>query len=252
MHYKKYKTGITLKVEYKETDNKGSFDARGSGFRYVYDSDKKHLHILSSRNRKPILEIPFDHNGLKNPYDYVNDINKATQIYAMMISNNETVDLSNVLDGSKLSSILQSSVRVARYSHYLQTEEFSKFSRRFSTHSRLHVLKIKRIIGRTTHQDVYVGKLRTKKNGATKAVSTTLHGAIKDLSEQTIRDLLSTEQWSVHQHDAHNLLSVSTNLATISHILNERFSPHKRISKYASMSTSDLLEGKENTTKSTA
>ena len=232
-------------MEYKETDNKGSFDAWGSGFKYVYNSKKKYLHILSSRNRKPVLEIPFDHQGLENPYAYVRDINKAAEIFAMMISNNETVALDEILDGSKLSSILQSSVRIACYSHYLKTENFTQFSERFCSHFGLKDLKIKRIAGRTTAQDVYVGNLKTSRNGSTKAVSATLHGTIKDLSDKTVRDLLTNEHWSTRQNDAHNLLSVSTNLATISHIINKRFSPHKRISKYAHMKDSDLAKQKK-------
>lgn len=233
-------------MEYKETDEKGSFDAWGSGLKYVYESEKKRLRILSTRNRKrPLLEIPFDHDGFDNPYAYVRDVNKATQIYAMMISNNETVNLEELLSDKRLTSILQSSVRIAKYSHYLKTEDFYLFAEHFCEHFGLRDLKIRRVQSRASKRDVYIGKLRTLRNRSTKAISGSLHQTIKDLSEKTVSELIAEEQWSVRQQDAYNLLSVSTNLATISHILDKRFSPHKRIAKYANMSDTKIEKNKK-------
>ncbi len=233
-------------MKYKETDNSGSFDAYGAGFTYKYHSNEQSLTILRAHDCKAINTIALDSRSSCDVRAYIDDINKATQIYALMFSNNTQIELVEILKGPRLKSIVKNAARLARYSYDLKSYDFPRFTEKFCTHFSLKDIEVRKIYGRTKEEDFYVAKIKTKKDNAAAAISESLHGIMKDLSEKTVQDLIVAEYGGFNQREAQNLLTVSTNLATISRILNTEFSPHRRIAKYSTMSDSDLEKNREN------
>lgn len=229
-------------MKYVETDIKGSFIACGTGFDYKYDRNSKTVEIVDTPNEKPLLHLDLAEYGTADARSFVSDIDKAAQIYAMMLSNNRTLSLCDLFEEQRLISILQNSADIARYSHDLQHLEFSRFSDGFCNSFQLKCLEIKRIESASARAPLYMAKIKTRQNNSTSAMSKTLHGIMRDLSEKTLSDLITAEYWSVNQSSAHNLLTVSSNLATISRVLDHRFSPHRRIARYNHVNAPNLLK----------
>ena len=219
--------GFTLK--YRETGSRGSFEAWGMGFSYQYNPEELVLDVRDSRKSKPLLYIDFDQPLSKNPFLYIETLEKTTQIKALMFSNNITNDLSEIFDDSRLVAILEEAARLGRYSFDLKQNKFYRFGHFFCEDLRLKRIQIKHISGIDPKDSFYVAKLKTEHDNVVSSRACTLHGVMKDLSDKTLRDLITAEFGHQFDGSAHNLLTVSSKLATISHILDERFVPLQKI-----------------------
>lgn len=219
-------------MEHKETDQKGSFLAWGVGLNYSYAPDDKKLNILNAKLETPLLQIKSERLFAQSPLDFVRNTDKATQIYALMMSNNATNNLTDVFDDMRLVSILENSTKLARYCFDLKNRDFQRFSDSFCEDFNLKRIKIKKICHREPQNGFYVGKLKTHRNNSTRAMGATLHETLRRLSDKALNDLIAKEDLSVYRRTAHDLLGASSNLATLSRILDTRFSPHRRIAAY--------------------
>ncbi|MCK5284786.1 MAG: hypothetical protein KAJ86_04285 [Alphaproteobacteria bacterium] len=222
---------FALKLKYKEFCSQGSFIAWGIGFNYKYNPDDHILEVSDARKNSPLLHIYLDRHVSRYPVSYIENLEKATQINALMLSNNKTIDLSEILNGSRIIAILENSVRLSRYSFNLEHKKFKHFSYGFCNDFNINLIKIKEIKTRDS-KNFYIAKLRTQNSNEIKATSFSIHGIMKNLSKTAINELMDIEYAHYHSQSAYNLLSASSNMESISHILNNGFSPYKKITEY--------------------
>lgn len=219
--------GFALK--YRETSSQGSFVAWGIGFRYQYNSPDNVLDVIDDKRSKPLLYIDFDQTLSKNPFMYIENLEKTTQIKALMFTGNMTADLSDSFDDARLPSILEDSARLARFSFDLRQRRFHRFGHYFCESHGLKRLQIRKMQGTAMHEPFYIGKLSTPNNNAVSVRACSLHRLLKELGDATLRDLITAEYGHPFQSAAYDLLAVSSKLSTISHVLDEHFVPAQKI-----------------------
>lgn len=221
--------GFTLK--YREHNSRGSFVAWGIGFHYRYDPDTKILDIIDARRQKPLLFLDFDGKTSKDPLTFTRNLDKANQINALIFSNNTTNDLSETLEDRRLVPILENSVFLAHYCFDLNHGKFQRFAKHFCGDFALKNIQIDRVENINPEASYFLAELRTLNNNAITSRATSLHSVIRKLSEKAVQDLMTAEYGNVLSGSAHNLLTASSKLSIISRILDENFSPHRRIQK---------------------
>lgn len=219
--------GFALK--FREVNSRGSFVASGIGFRYKYDPDALVLDVLNTRSEKPLLYIDLDQQLAKNPLLYIQLLEKTLQIKSLMFSNNVTVDLSDSFDEARLAAILEMAARIARYSHDLSLANYRRFDAELCRNMSLKRIQVKPISNLDPNGTFYVAKLTTLNNNSVSTRSCTVFNALRALSDKVVRELITTEFSYPSQTSAHNLLLVSSKLATISRILDDSFIPEQYV-----------------------
>lgn len=217
-------------LKHKEAAPPGSFVAWGIGFAYCYEPKRNVLNISDARSKKPLFYVDCKNQPLAaGACDYAIFFEKATQINALILSNNSTVDLSELLDDRRLAAILEDSANLARYAYSLKQEDFKRFESDFCKNFTLKRLEIKKPKTLYPRDSSYFAKLKTLNNNVITSQKRSLHKILADLSERTLRDLIAVEFGYHFQHSTYDLLTVSSKLAIIGHILDERFIPAQRI-----------------------
>ncbi len=193
-------------MKHTETDLGKSLAETGVGFKYLYNPQNNILSI-TTKEQAPLLNLELKSSLLKDPLRYIQNIDKAAQICALMLSANKTHDLTDIFDDSRLISMLISSSKLAHDSYELQLMEFKGFSRRFCAENRLRDLQIKRINGRAPNDRFFAAKIQTKQNSAADKTPTqsscrsTFKNPGKHHDEKTIRQ----PQAQLHSQAGHPL-----------------------------------------------
>ena len=217
--------GFTL--DYRETDSRGSFVSWGAGFHYRYSPDALILDVLDAKSEKPLLYIDFDQYTARDPRAYLENLEKITQIKALMFSGNATIDLSESFDHPRLIAILENCARIARYSFDLQTNKFHRFSHYFCKDQMIDRVQIKKISSLDPSASFYVAKLKTLNAKSVTTRACTVPTILRNLSEQVIRELITGEFSYPFQNSSHNLLNLSSILSILSRVLDENFIPEQ-------------------------
>lgn len=212
-------------LKHRDTGSQGEFVAWGIGFFYTYTPAKHRLDILHSHNEKPLIHVDLSDISARSPMEYVETLEKTTQIEALMLSNNTDLDLSAVYTDSRLLPILQGSVQIAAFGIDLKHQRFNRFAAMFCESFGLKTLGLKRTQYLKTQKNFYFAHMVTCYNNKTLASGHSLHGVMKALSEQTLSDLMASEFSHHTQNAAHNLLMVSSKLAILSRVLDKCFIP---------------------------
>lgn len=218
-------------MKYGKISSSGSFNAWGIGFHYDYDSELSSLSVGHVESKKPLLSIDFDSDLAKEAVFFVGTLEKATQVKALMLSNNKTADLSKIMDEIRLPAMLASAASLARYGFDLRRESFERFGEFFCKDFPLNALQIKKISGYDPNADFYSATLETKRRLSVSVSSQTLCGTMLSLSDGILRDILTREFGSSLNSTAHALLRTSAKLSTLSLLLNEDFKPLKKTTK---------------------
>lgn len=216
-------------MKLKGTDTNGSFKAWGIGFLYIYDAKEKKLHILHAQSERPFIAIDFDDALSKRPDLYVRILEKTSQIKALVYSNNTTINLSETMDDKRLSAILMSAATLARYGYDLMEDNFSRFAETFGHDFSLRKIELHCIAQKNDSSLPFAARLETRRSNEVKVQAATLPALLLALSDQIIRDIITLEFGYGEQSTAHLLLSMTSKLSELSFILNDRFSPEKKI-----------------------
>jgi hypothetical protein len=205
--------------------------AWGVGFQYEYHPDAGILDIKDAKKEKPLIYVDFDRSLSKETLAYVNFFEKATQINALMFSNNMTIDLSETFDDARLVAILEDSAKMARYALDIKRRKFKEFSRNFCDEYDLHSLEIKKIAGFNPQAAFYSAQLMTRHLNMTSVRGPSLSKIMAKLSESTVQDLVTAEFGHYLGGAAHNLLNVSSKFSAIGRILDSEFCPARIVSQ---------------------
>lgn len=218
--------GFTLK--HRELDSRGSFIAWGIGLEYEYDAGSGVLDIAQARRNKPLLYIECDDRLTSNPLSFTCALEKATQINALVFSNNASTDLSDILGERHLKVMLETSAMQASYCYDLEHEDFELFETRFCENHHLRKLRLDKCTNLRGENAFFKGELQTRAQNSIETCGAKLFSVVKKLSNKTIDDLLANQYSYPANKEAQNLLAVSSNLSLISKILDKNFHPmHK-------------------------
>ncbi len=214
------------------TVSHGSFTVWGTGFLYLYEADNKLLNIALPDEDKAIVKIKLDDALADDPLAYIDTLDKANQIKALLYSNNSTVNLAETLDDSRVASLIKTTARISRCAYDLDTLNFERFGSVFCKEFDLKGLKIKKFNSRSESQRFYLGRIQTRTDNTVCVRSCSLSGLMTQLSDKTMNDLIALEIGMRNDASAHKLLSASSKLLTISHILNKNFIPQHKLTRY--------------------
>lgn len=211
-----------------ETDRDGSFEACGIGLNYKYNANSRVLDIIDARGKKPLIYIDFDKALSKAPLRFVEFFEKTTQIRAIMLSNNQTTDLSETLDESRLCAILANVASTARYCYDLDRGKFKRFSKYFCQEYNVRSVEIA-TIGKNPESAYLHARLMTMQSNVAEARAPNIWTLLSSLSEHVVQDLLTKEFGYNLQGGAHSLLRVSHKLSVVSCIMNDAFVPANKL-----------------------
>lgn len=214
-----------LALRHRETDSQGSFVAWGVGLKYNYNAANGTLRISDEKRKTAFLDITLNRFLLQNPLAYVRAVEKATQINALMFSNNKNIDLSDIFEETRLIPLLEACALLAKHSLDLIHGRFDHFEYSFSEIFEIKYLRLEKHVRAGAGASLYAGELKTMNNNTIQASSLCLHKVIGNLSEQILRDLVSKELSHRTEKAVHNLLSAASNLAIIGKVLDENFDP---------------------------
>jgi hypothetical protein len=85
----------------------------------------------------------------------------------------------------------------------------------------------------------YSAQLETQHSNRVVVESPTLHGVMSRLSQKIIQDLITREFVSHFDVFAHTLLSASSKVSTLSLILNDKFSPVRKLRDFTEIQPKD-------------
>ena len=214
--------GFTL--EHRETNRKESFIARSTTFFYQYCASKNQLGICDPDTKSVLRVITLDKRTVCGPLQFVHNFDKSSKIKALIFSNNKTVRLAQTLDHERLMAILPNIERLTRYACKLKNEQFREFSKAFCQDFALQALHIRKTEG-GNGCDFYHAGVTSIHNHSIEARATSLHGILRETATKVMHDLVMMEYGFSHHGSAHNLLTVSSKLSTLSRILNEDYIP---------------------------
>ena len=165
------------------------------------------------------------------PLAYVELLEKATQIAALTYSNNKSVNLHSLLASFNLPFILDTTTRIALYSHDLKQKEINRFLKNFVADLNIHKLQLREISGTGSSLPFFTTTLHTSKGHCASARATKLHRTLLKLAASITHDLIPQE-YAYASHGApegHHLLKIANELHMISAILNPHFIPKDHI-----------------------
>lgn len=213
----------------KEINSDGSFLAWGVGFHYEYDANQHILEITTARDGKPLTYTGFDTESCANPFRFVLLLEKATQIQALMLSNNATIDLSENFEDERLVAIFISCMNLAQFAYDLSQYDFKRFEKCFCADTPIKLLNIEKIESSESVDQFFSAKLSTDTSQELSKRAKSLHHLMIGLSDSIISDLITAEYGFKFKNTADTLLSVSSKLSLISLILNEAFIPVRKL-----------------------
>ncbi|MGQ0527780.1 MAG: hypothetical protein ACT4OY_07130 [Alphaproteobacteria bacterium] len=216
-------------MQYEEADDKGSFVALGIAFKFEFNAPLKVLSILNAANGRPLCYIDLDKNLADEPKTYIRLMERASQIEALKLSNNTTLDLKDTLDEDRLAAILSNVSLVARYAFDLEKEKFKRFEGHFCRDYNLAHLQIKQFSGYEPSSRFYTALLETESRNAVTARSATLPGLMNILAHKIVQELITKEMGYNFDRQSNGFISAASRLASLNLILNKSFSPARKL-----------------------
>ncbi len=224
---------MSITLEHRETDRKGSFIARGTSFYYQYCASKNRLNICHAETKSVLRSVTLEKRTLCNPLQFVHSFDKSSKIKALIFSNHKTVRLCNTLEGEKLLALLPNIERLTRYTCKLKNEQFRDFCKGFAQDFALQSIYIHKTEG-NNGLDFYNAGVTSIHNHSVEARATSLHGILRETATKVMHDLVMMEYGYSHHGSAHNLLTVSSKLSTLSRIVNNDYIPEFHLAEESS------------------
>ncbi len=218
-------------MRYWESDYYGSFTARDTGFLYEYDARAKALCVSRAGGKSPLLCVAWNMRQPGDALEFVTLLGKTLSIKALQYSDNATINLAGTVDDLILSGLLEGSLQLARYALDLRSGKFELFQQAFLKDTDLKRIEIKKVSGYDPATAFYVADAETRRGNSASARSSSLHAAMNYLSDKFIRDIIPMEIGCGVESWGNSILHISSLLAMLSLILNDRFDPSRKIGR---------------------
>ncbi|MCD8571493.1 MAG: hypothetical protein LRY76_08275 [Alphaproteobacteria bacterium] len=226
-------------VKHQETGQDGSFIAWGVCFFYAYSAPGHELNISTQEGEKPLISLAVGKRIHRKILSFIQYFEKAAQIKALMLSNGETINITQTMDHRRLRGIANT-----LFDHALFALDLGAGKKRRLTATLAHIYDLKHFSIRhftcsKSSTAYYRASLKTHSGNELVGRSLTLHGLLMTVSEKIISELIALE-FSSRNNSAQNLLSVSAKLLTLSRILNDGFYPAMKIRKPKTAGTAGI------------
>lgn len=202
----------------------------GVGFRYKYIKRKNILRISGRHDRRLYHDLAIRTECSEEPLLLTHHIEKLSQIKALSLSGNRSVNLLSTVQPSRIEPILENLIQLARYSFWLEQHRFHCFSCCIIESFALNKFNIDTIDkGHNTSDRLYNAHIETISGHSARASAFSLVEAISNISHKAIHDLVVREYNLGKNQDAEQLMKLSIQLNYISKILDNSFEPKRRI-----------------------
>lgn len=215
--------GIIYRVQ--ETCRNGSFKLWGIGFIYNYNAYTEVMDILHSRGKTVLHSVQLDSSRIKYPQVLAKYIEKSSQIKALVLSNNTTINLVSTLESERLPLILESVAEMALLSYDISQNRLAAFTRDLCLLQGIESAFVKKMSCQRSNTQYYKARVCTENGHETMARAPSLAGVLRALSEHIIQDILPHE-FSTRNKTTENLLTLSSKLALISRIIDQKYKPY--------------------------
>lgn len=215
--------------DYREMSD-GSFDVLGTGFSYNYNNNKNALTVFHKDTERLLTTLEFDRALSREPLSYVTLLEKASQINALMMSNNQTIDLSQTMELQHMHPLLNSVAEISRHAFDLHNLHLGRFCRAFTNKYDLKCIKIKKFVSGNQENTFFIARMHTKNDNGITVRGCTMTGIMAAMSDRTLRDLITMEFGHRFENSAQNLLNASSKFSSLSYILDENFIPESKLS----------------------
>lgn len=209
-----------------------SLCARGTGFYYHFDKTDHTLQIYCEISEQLIYEAMCSKFVSLNPQAFIEKLEKLAQIKALVLSNNQTINLNDILACDRLHGILENNTSIANKSNYLQNHHFKKFTCFLKEKHGLEEFQIKSLCCAKSGTSYFRALLKTFKGNEITVRDITLSGLTRKISEAITYDLIAREFSFSIGGPADNLLILSTKLKLLSRLLDPYFYPEKMLLLY--------------------
>jgi len=226
---------------YQTLGSCGSFKANGAGFYYTYNAEDNGLAIFRNISGCKTLNIILPRKIRDDPQLFVHQLEKATQIKALTLSNNTTIKLCETIVPEKLAAIAKSISRLALYSFDLSNNNAQRFSSVLQRGFGLKELDISYIDHAASGDPYYKAKIVTKKDNCLVVRDSSLPVTLKKLSDGIMSDMIMREFTSHTDQNSQNLLRLSTRISIISKILNKSFIPERFLANRVDSTSSAII-----------
>ena len=206
-----------------------SFDVSGVGFHYNYNNKNKELSVTDIDTERLLTQWHLDDFLSRKPHSYVSLLEKATQIKALMVSNNRTVDLSKVMETHRMKHILKSVASLSHHAYDLKNLYLGRFGQRFAQENDLQSVKLKKFVSNNQENEFFIARVQTHNGNGICVRACTLTGMMAAMSDRTLRDLMTMEFGLKFENSAQRLLNASSKLSSLSFVLDQNFVPKSRV-----------------------
>ncbi len=215
-------------LEFRDT-TQDSFEYWGIGFNYTYNDAKKALSVFHKDTERFLSRFELDKIQSTHARDYTKMLEKASQINALIMSNNATINLADTMQVQHLSPIVHSIGGLTHHALHLKNMMLNSFCRAFEKEFNLKSVKIKWLKPKHGENAFFIAKIQTHNGNGFSTRACTLAGLTSAMSDRTLRDLMTMEFGHAYNGSAHNLLNVSSKLTSLSYILDDSFVPSNKL-----------------------
>lgn len=216
-------------LQYRESTPSGSFVAWGISFEYEYDPLTRRLEVLDTRHKLPLLSFEYCKHLKHLPLNFISTIDKATQIQALMLSADASVALSDIYDGVRLVSFIESAVKLSGLAWELKRHCYRNFSNDFTRIYNLREASICRFEPSLTTKEFYRMGLKSENYTSGRATASTLHKTLRQAADVIVTDMAPDEYARRFEKSAQNLLCAATDLSIISKIIDDDYVPMNKL-----------------------
>lgn len=203
--------------------------AWGMGLSYRYNADRQNLTIIQTSNRASLKQLELDEAVSKSSLTYIEILEKTLQIKALVLSNYNTINITDIFADERLYSLVNAALITSRHAFDLRTRKFKRFATEFSNQHNLSSVKISRNKNPGSGLPYYYCSVKTANNNVVTERSCSLYKIFGRLSEKVAHELLSEEFFLHGEASAYSLIEVSSKFALIGNILNSDFIPAAKI-----------------------
>ncbi|MFK7840600.1 MAG: hypothetical protein AB8B83_09770 [Bdellovibrionales bacterium] len=215
-------------LDFRET-TRGSFEAWGTGFNYQYNNKNNTLTVHHNNTERLLAQFKLNQFLSEEPMTYVGFLEKACQINALMVSNNRTTNLTEIIDTRHVGSLITSIGNLSRHAYDLHNQHLKIFCDRFAEECCLKSVNIKPFMADDKDNAFFIARVQTHHDNSVRVRACSIEGILAALSHSTIRDLITLEFAHRYEGSAQNLLNASAKLSSLSFILDQNFDPEMRV-----------------------
>ena len=227
-------TGQGHPLDHKYLNELGAFKAWGIGLHYEYDESSAILDIVNARGARPILYIDTNHIHQDMVLDYAYMLERVSQLYALNVSNKQTIDITETLNHDRLRPILAQTSKTALRALHLKNKKFRSFNHHINTDFVDYNLLVKKI-KQTQYSDGFYSACLKTKFGVTvpRIQEIHLHKALSSLSAEISNTLIADQMIRASEANLNASLRIATELSLLSAALDPNLKPAHALSSKA-------------------